>query len=180
MNFKKTFIDGLFIINNFNSFDNRGIFVKTFHKKLFKENTIDFEIAESYYSVSKKNVIRGMHFQLPPNDHMKLVYVPYGEIIDVVIDLRKKSETYGKTLSLKLSSENKRAIMITKGFAHGFKSMIDNTITMYNVSSTYDKNSDNGILYDSIDFDWDIKRPILSERDVSFETFNSFKSKNPF
>ena len=96
MNFKKTFIDGLFIINNFNSFDNRGIFVKTFHKKLFKENTIDFEIAESYYSVSKKNVIRGMHFQLPPNDHMKLVYVPYGEIIDVVNQSLSQAEKIRK------------------------------------------------------------------------------------
>ena len=171
---------GLFILNNFFTIDDRGSFVKTFNKQAFSSYGINFQIRESYYSVSKKNVIRGMHFQLPPNDHMKLVFVPYGEIIDVVIDLRKKSKTYGKTFSLLLSSENKRAIMIPKGFAHGFKSMIDDTITMYNVSSIYDKTSDHGILYNSINFNWDVKRPILSERDVSFETLKSFKSKNPF
>ena len=180
MKIERTDFLGVFLINNFNVSDPRGSFVKYFNIDFFKENELDFNISESYYSISKKNVIRGMHFQLPPNDHKKLVFVPQGEIIDVIIDLRKESKTYKEIFYTTLSSSNKRAILIPKGFAHGFKSLLDGTITMYNVSSTYDKASDSGILYNSINFDWDVERPILSERDKSFETLDHFKLKNPF
>ena len=180
MKIEKTALDGVYIINNFNASDERGLFVKTFNKTTFQKNNLDFNIRESYYSVSKKNVIRGMHFQLPPNDHHKLVFVPKGKIVDVVVDLRRHSKTYKKTFSTVLSAENKKAILIPKGFAHGFKSMIDNTITMYNVSSTYDKATDSGILYNSINFGWDVKNPIVSERDLSFKTVSNFELINPF
>ena len=151
-------------------------FVKTFNKKLFKENKIYFDIRESYYSVSKKDVIRGMHFQLPPHDHEKLVYVALGEIIDVVLDLRQNSATYRKCMSVKLSAENKKSIFIPKGLAHGFKSIKNETITVYNVGSEYDSQADYGIKYNSIDFDWGISNPIVSERDKSFQKLNNFKS----
>lgn len=180
MEFSKTNFEKLVILKNFFAADKRGLFIKTFNKDIFKSEGFDFSIAESYYSVSKKNVVRGMHFQLPPNDHHKLVFVPKGKIIDVVVDLRRHSNTYKKIFSTVLSSENKRAILIPKGFAHGFKSMIDNTITMYNVSSNYDKASDSGILYNSINFGWDLKNPIVSERDLSFKTISDFELINPF
>ena len=176
MKIDKTIIEGVYIINNFNVHDDRGLFVKTFNNNGFKSNDINFEIRESYYSISKKNVIRGMHFQLPPHDHEKLVYVPFGEIIDVVVDLRRNSPTYKKYISVKLSAENKKSIFIPKGLAHGFKSLKNNTVTVYNVATEYNNDADYGILYNSFDFDWEITNPIISTRDKSFVNLNNFKS----
>jgi dTDP-4-dehydrorhamnose 3,5-epimerase len=177
---ERTILEDVFIIINFNASDDRGLFVKTFNKKLFQEMKLDFDIKESYFSVSKKDVIRGMHFQLPPNDHEKLVYVPHGAILDVVVDLRKNSPTYGKYISLELSDQNKKSIFIPKGFAHGFKSLLDHTITVYNVATEYNSIADSGIHYNSFGFDWEIKDPIVSPRDVKFIGLNGFHKKNPF
>ena len=180
MTLEKTLLKDVFIINNFNVNDERGIFVKTFNKNVFNELNLNFEIRESYYSISKKNVIRGMHFQLPPHDHDKLVFVPKGAIIDVVVDVRKKSPTFGKYISVELSELNKKSIIIPKGLAHGFKSLFDETITVYNVSSEYDPQSDYGIHYNSFGFDWQSKHPIVSLRDSSFAGINNFLKNNPF
>ena len=100
MNIEKTALEGVYIITNFVAHDERGTFVKTFNKQDFENEKLKFEIRESYFSISKKDVIRGMHFQLPPSDHEKLVYVPSGSILDVVVDLRKKSQTYKQFISV--------------------------------------------------------------------------------
>ena len=121
-----------------------------------------------------------MHFQLTPHDHEKLVYVVLGEIIDVVVDLRKNSSTYKEHISVKLSAENKKSIFIPKGLAHGFKSLKDNTITVYNVATEYNNTADEGISFDSFGFDWEVEKPILSVRDSSFDTLNEFNEINPF
>jgi len=180
MKIERTKIEGVFIIYNFNTADDRGLFVKSYNKNTFKENNIDFEIRESYYSVSNKNVIRGMHFQLPPHDHDKLVYVVKGSIIDVIVDLRSKSKTFKKFFSFELSHKNKIAIFLPPGIAHGFKSLEDDTITIYNVGTEYNFEYDTGINYDSFNFDWGIDNPIVSERDKSFDNLNFFCSKNIF
>jgi dTDP-4-dehydrorhamnose 3,5-epimerase len=180
MNIEKTILEGVFIINNYNASDDRGVFVKTFNKNLFLELNLNFEIKESYFSVSKKNTIRGMHFQLPPFDHEKLVFVPKGSIIDVVVDLRKNSSTYKKYISVELSDKNKKSIYIPKGLAHGFKSLEDDTITVYNVSSEYNSTADAGIHYSSLGFDWQVNNPIVSERDIEFETLATFCRISPF
>lgn len=176
MTLEQTIIEGVYIINNFNATDDRGIFVKTFNKNAFQEKGISFEIRESYFSVSGKDVIRGMHFQLPPHDHEKLVYVPKGEVLDVVLDLRKNSSTFGKCISVNLSSENKKSIFIPKGCAHGFKALANDTITVYNVATEYDPKADSGIKYDSFGFDWEVKNPIVSARDTSLDQFKQFNS----
>ena len=176
MNIEKTILEGVFIINNFNATDNRGLFVKSFNQTFFEKNNINFKIKESYYSSSKKSVIRGMHFQLPPYNHKKLIFVPKGEIIDVVLDLRKTSKTYKKAISVRLSSENKKSIFIPEGLAHGFISMEDDTITVYNVGTEYNFDADSGVKYDSFDFDWGISNPIISERDKSLVSLNNFNS----
>lgn len=176
MTFEKTKLEGVYIIHNFNATDDRGVFVKTFNSNLFNENNLDFKIKESYYSVSNKNVIRGMHFQLPPHDHEKLVYVPIGEIIDVVVDLRKRSSTYKHYISVKLTADNKKSIFIPKGFAHGFKSLTENTMTVYNVATEYNSKADCGIKWNSFDFDWEIINPIVSLRDSSLENLDNFKT----
>jgi dTDP-4-dehydrorhamnose 3,5-epimerase/CDP-3, 6-dideoxy-D-glycero-D-glycero-4-hexulose-5-epimerase len=180
MTIEKTILDGVLILNNFFAEDKRGVFVKTFNSNNFSDNNINFEIRESYFSISQKDVIRGMHFQLPPHDHQKLVYVPQGAIIDVVVDLRKDSETYKKFISVELSQENRKSIFIPKGMAHGFKSLEDNTITVYNVSTVYNPDSDSGIRFDSFGFDWITLNPIISKRDMNLDSMHLFDSKNPF
>ena len=180
MTFENTKLKGVYIINNFNIVDDRGLFAKTFNKKQFQDNNLDFEIRESYYSISNKNVIRGMHFQLPPYDHEKLVYVPKGSILDVIVDLRKKSKTYKQYISIKLSEENKKSIFIPKGLAHGFKSIEDNTMTVYNVAKEYSPVEDAGIHYDSFGMDWKIELPIVSKRDLELQSLDKFCMINPF
>ncbi|DAB29789.1 MAG TPA: dTDP-4-dehydrorhamnose 3,5-epimerase [Sulfurimonas sp. UBA12504] len=156
--------------------DSRGKFIKTFTNDFFIENTLDIHIKETYYSISHKDVIRGMHFQTPPNEHIKLVYVPFGKIIDVVLDIRKNSPTYGQYFSIELSSQNGKVLIIPKGLAHGFKSLEDNTNVTYMQTTCYAPNNDGGIQYDSFGFDWNCKNPKLSERDLSFQSLNEFIS----
>lgn len=175
-----TEISGVYIIKNRIFKDERGTFIKTFHKEEFKKNNLCDEFKESYFSVSQKNVIRGMHFQLPPNDHEKLVYVAKGKVLDVILDLRKESKTFGKSISIELSEENGYSIYIPKGLAHGFKSLEDNTIMVYNVTTVYNQESDYGILWNSFQFDWKAINPIMSERDKSFETLAEFSKKDIF
>ncbi len=176
----KTELDGVLIIENFHSTDERGCFVKTYHEEFFKKKGIYSDFKESFFSVSKKNVIRGMHFQLPPCDHEKLVYVANGEAVDVVLDLRKKSDTYGKAISIILNDKNRRSVFIPKGFAHGFKSMVDDTIMVYNVSTIYDKGTDFGVSLNSFDYNWCVETPIVSERDKELMSLKEFNIINPW
>ena len=115
-------------------------------------------------------------YQAPPHDHIKLVYVPYGRILDVVLDIRKDSLTYGKYFSTELSSENGQILIIHKGLAHGFKSLQDNTNVTYMQTSMYAGDHDEGILYDSFGLDWNVTFPKISKRDESFIEFKDFIS----
>lgn len=171
-----TFITGLMIIEPVIYEDNRGKFIKTFTSEFFKKNNLHINIKETYHSISHKNVIRGMHFQTPPHDHIKLVYVPYGKILDVALDIRVGSPTYGKYFSCELSSENGKVLIIPKGLAHGFRSLEDNSIVTYMQTSCHAPDSDIGIRYDSFGFDWKCDFPIVSERDLSFKSFVEFNS----
>jgi len=156
--------------------DNRGNFTKTFHNELLLSAGIDFQLKESYFSLSHQGVIRGMHFQLPPHQHSKIVFCPQGAILDVIVDLRKNSATYGQCYAHELSAENHKAYYIPEGFAHGFKALTNDAMTYYLVSSVYNKDNDTGILYNSIPFDWELDEPIISPRDVSFPKLSDFKS----
>jgi len=156
--------------------DNRGWFVKTFNDSGWKEAGIDFTLRESYFSVSGKDVIRGMHFQTPPHQHAKIVFCPFGAILDVIVDLRKGSPTYGQHYAQELSAENHKAYYIPEGFAHGFKALTEGAITYYLVSSEYNQAADTGVLYDSIGFDWQLDAPVISARDLSFPTLEAFNS----
>lgn len=180
MKFIKTELEGVYIIENKIFEDERGKFLKTFNKNIFLENGIDVEFRESYYSISKKDVIRGMHFQIPPKDHEKLVYVANGKVLDVILDLRKDSESFGKSISIELTSENGRLIFIPKGLAHGFKSLEDDTMMVYNVSTEYEDECDFGISWDSFNFDWKVNKAIISERDKNFENFAEFIKREIF
>jgi len=175
MNFLEAEIPGVFIVENSEFYDHRGGFVKIFSDEFFKKQGIHFRIKEVYYSISHKHVIRGMHYQSPPCDHAKLVYVVSGKINDVVLDIRRDKSTYGSSISTELTA-NKNAIYLPSGFAHGFQSLEDHSVVVYNQSSCYSKDHDAGILWDSFGYNWKVQEPIISERDKSFKTFNNFVS----
>ncbi len=172
----QTEIEGLLILEPRVFQDIRGKFIKTFNADFFQEHGLDIDIQESYYSISQKDVIRGMHFQTPPHDHVKLVYVPYGKILDVVLDIRKESPTYGNYFTIELSQDNAKVLIIPKGLAHGFRCLEDNTNVTYIQTTGYTPDHDCGLRYDSFGFDWVCKDAQLSERDLTFEPFESFNT----
>lgn len=172
-----TAIDPVKIIEQFRAEDHRGIFIKTFHHQQFAEAGIDFQLKESFYSVSHQHVLRGMHFHAPPHDHAKIVFCTQGSILDVALDLRKDSPTYGQTVSCELSHENHRALYIPKGFAHGFLTLTQQATTFYLVDGVYNAEADGGVLYNSFNFNWPITQaPILSNRDNQFLPLSEFQS----
>lgn len=176
MKILETKFKDLFVLEYGSYHDKRGEFVKTIHKETFETNGLMALFTESFYSVSSKNVIRGMHFQNPPADHIKLVYVITGAILDVVLDIRRDSSTYGKAFSIELSEANRKGIYIGKGFAHGFLALEDKTVVEYHTSTSQSKQYEEGIRYDSFGFDWNVQAPILSERDLSFKDFSEFNN----
>jgi dTDP-4-dehydrorhamnose 3,5-epimerase len=156
--------------------DKRGSFIKTFHQEIFKEHNIQMHVAEEYFSNSTKNVFRGMHFQLPPMDHEKMVMCIKGSVTDYVVDLRKTSETYGEFTSFQLSEDTPQIIYIPKGMAHGFYVHSEDAILHYKVSTVYNEIYDAGIKFTSFPFAAEINNPIISDRDLNFPDFNVFKT----
>lgn len=176
MIFKEIDLPGVYIIEPRTYKDNRGIFRKIYHDSEFRKNGIDLVFNESFYTVSEKNVIRGMHFQVPPHDYCKLVYVPDGEILDVILDLRRNAPTFGKSISIILSGENARQVYIPKGFAHGFAVLSDSATVTYLQTAMHSAEHDFGIRWNSFGFDWGIDNPVLSERDGKFPPLGEFHS----
>lgn len=170
---KPTEIDGAFIIENKQFQDHRGLFVKTFHKETFRSHGLETDFQESFYSVSKNNVLRGMHFQLPPQDHAKLVYVVNGEILDVAVDIRNDSSAFGLFVAVDLSAGNGKSLYLPKGFAHGFLTLSENATVVYMTTTVHSPEHDAGIRWDSFGFDWGCQSPIVSDRDANFASLNS-------
>ncbi len=169
-------LPGLQILSLPHSTDARGAFTKVFHQDSLQEKGISFSLRESYFSTSAKDVIRGMHFQTPPHQHAKIVFCPVGEILDVVLDLRKDSPTYGDHFSMVLTARNHLALYIPEGCAHGFRALSEGAMTFYLVSSTYSPAHDMGIRWDSFDCDWGIELPVISARDEGFPGLARFHS----
>ncbi|WP_040726089.1 dTDP-4-dehydrorhamnose 3,5-epimerase [Thiomicrorhabdus sp. Kp2] len=174
MEIKETNLDGVFEIENKVFEDIRGKFVKTFHEDVFQSHGLERDFKESFYSTSKKGVLRGMHFQLPPHDHAKLVYVADGEILDVVVDIRKESPTFGQHFSTRLSSENAKSLYMGKGYAHGFLTLTDSATVIYLTTTLHQPDYDSGIRWDSFGFEWPsfTEDLIISNRDQSFSRLN--------
>jgi dTDP-4-dehydrorhamnose 3,5-epimerase len=169
-------LDGVKLVTLKEFRDGRGRFVKSFHDTLLREAGIAFELKEEFYSTSHKNVLRGMHFQAPPHDHTKLVMCLSGEVIDVVLDLRKSSAFFGKSAGFRLSSTKAQFLYIPKGFAHGFLSLADHSMLIYKTDAVYTPEFDRGILWNTFGFSWQIEYPILSTRDNNFPSFSNFLS----
>ncbi len=156
--------------------DERGRFVKTFHHDLFMANGLETRFTEEYYSFSRQGVLRGLHFQLPPHEHVKLVYCVSGEVVDVVVDLRIGSPSYGKHESTVLNAEKANLLYIPAGLAHGFYVTGETATMMYKVTTVYSAECDTGILWNSLDIRWPNAQPIVSARDSSFLPFSEFQS----
>lgn len=169
-------LQGCFQVRPFFSHDERGTFVKTFHAERFAERGLPTEWREEYYSYSRKGVIRGMHFQTPPHDHEKLVYCMQGKVLDVVVDLRKTSPTFGQHIAVELDSAQGHGLMIPKGMAHGFLALTEDVLMAYKVTTVYAPENDAGIRWDSIGIDWNVDQPIVSARDRSHPDFKLFET----
>ncbi|MFH6963234.1 dTDP-4-dehydrorhamnose 3,5-epimerase [Flavobacterium plurextorum] len=169
MKIEKTFIKDLVIVEPTIFGDERGFFFESYSKTKFEDLGIEIDFVQDNQSFSKKGTLRGLHYQNPPFAQTKLVRVLEGKIIDVVVDLRKDSPTYGQSLSVLLSSENKKQLLVPHGFAHGFSVISETASVMYKCDQFYNKGSEGGIKYDdpSLDIDWgiDLKEAIVSEKD---------------
>ena len=178
MRFEKTDIEGLLVVDPLVHKDDRGYFFESYNLKNYKDIGVNINFVQDNQSCSKKNVLRGLHFQKPPYAQAKLVSVIKGSVLDVVVDIRKESPTYGKNYSVILSSINKKMLFIPEGFAHGFLTLEDDTILSYKCSNFYNKESEDSLLWNdfNLNIEWGIKDPILSEKDKQAKSFSEFKS----
>lgn len=159
--------------------DKRGYFFESFNEKAWKE-VIGFvpKFVQDNESMSSKNVLRGIHFQNPPDEQGKLVRVIQGSVLDVAVDLRTNSPTYGMHEKVVLSGENKKQLYVPEGFGHGFLTLEDNTIFSYKCTQYYNPKNEMGILWNDpqLNVDWGINNPLISEKDKNQQKFSNFVS----
>ncbi len=173
-NFEKTFIDGLIKIAPKQFFDERGYFKEIYKKTDFVKNNINEDFLQDNFSFSKKGVLRGIHLQKEPYSQSKIVNCLKGKILDVAIDLRKNSPTYGQWYSQILSAENNISMYIPSGFGHGFYSLGEENLVLYKTSSEYNAESESGIIWNDPDLNinWQlIGQPIISQKDKELKKF---------
>ena len=174
----KTSIEGLLIIKPDVFKDDRGYFYESYNKERFAKAGLTMDFVQDNESKSAKGVLRGLHFQKPPYAQGKLVRVIKGAVMDVAVDLRKDSPTYGKWESVVLTEENKLQFWIPEGFAHGFVTLEDDTIFAYKCTNVYNKESEGSLLWNDpdINIEWNIENPILSEKDKVSPLFKNFET----
>lgn len=171
-------LSGVKIFRPFVFEDQRGVFVKPFHEEQLHEHDIRMTVREEFFSTSGEDVLRGMHFQLPPHAHSKLVYCITGKVLDVLLDLRKASPTFGQAVSFELSASNRHCVFIPKGIAHGFYTLGSDSCLVYKTDAVHNPECDAGISWNSFGFDWPLqsKQPIVSDRDQKHPHFCDFES----
>ena len=175
----KTTIEGLLVIKPKIFGDDRGHFFESWSKESFAENGLNLNFVQDNQSLSSKGVLRGLHFQNPPFAQGKLVRVIKGAVLDVVVDIRKESSTYGQHFSIELNEENKTIFWIPPGFAHGFLTLEDDTIFTYKCTGSYNSAFEDAILWSDKDLniDWRFKSPLVSEKDLDAGIFKNFISQ---
>jgi dTDP-4-dehydrorhamnose 3,5-epimerase len=178
MKLRKTPIEGVVIIEPDVYFDDRGYFFESYNRDKFRELGLEMDFQQDNESRSAKGVIRGLHFQVPPFDQGKLLRVTSGSAIDVAVDLRKASPTYGKWTSILLSADNKLVFWIPGGFAHGFAALENDTVFNYKCTNVYNKECERTILWDDPDLniDWQVNEPLISMKDRQAVRFRDFIS----
>ncbi|MFZ4799058.1 MAG: dTDP-4-dehydrorhamnose 3,5-epimerase [Bacteroidia bacterium] len=160
-------IEGLLIIEPQVFTDPRGYFYESYNKEKFVAAGINLEFVQDNQSLSQKGIVRGLHFQAPPFAQGKLVRVIQGSVMDVAVDIRKNSPTYGQHFSIVLSAENRTMFFIPPGFAHGFETLEDNTIFLYKCTDVYNKESEGGLLWNDAELGikWQCNDPLISDKD---------------
>ncbi len=178
MKVNKTKIPGLLIIEPDVFADERGYFFESYNREKFISHNIPHTFVQDNESKSQKGVLRGLHFQNPPHAQGKLVRVIKGAVLDVAVDIRQGSPTYGEWEAVELSESNKKMYWVPAGMAHGFLTLEDNTIFFYKCTDLYNKASEGSIRWDDPDLgvEWGIKDPVLSEKDRIAPSFKKFSS----
>lgn len=178
MDIKSTPIEGLLIIEPQVFTDPRGYFYESYNKEKFVASGINIEFVQDNQSLSQKGIIRGLHFQAPPVDQGKLVRVIQGAVLDVAVDIRKNSPTYGQNFSIELTAQNRTMFYIPPGFAHGFETLEDNTIFLYKCTDVYNKQSEGGLLWNDAELGikWQNSNPLISEKDKILPLFKDLVS----
>lgn len=174
----KTKIDGLLIVQPKIFSDDRGYFFESYNEHVFKKNGINALFLQDNQSLSNSGVLRGLHFQAPPFAQGKLVRVITGAVLDIAVDIRKNSPTYGEHVAIELSEQNKTMFYIPEGFAHGFLTLQNSTIFSYKCTNVYHKDSEGTVLWNDPDLkiNWNIQNPTLSEKDLNGTPFKDFIS----
>lgn len=169
-------ISGVYCLHIKAHSDDRGFFTKVFSKINLAQSGLDIEIHEQYYSVSKSNVLRGLHFQAPPHDHTKIVHCLHGRVQDVLVDLRP-GKSFGSVLDMDLNDSCPSVIIIPPGVAHGFLALQDGVVMLYGTTSGHDSGSDLGVRWDTCGINWKLQgMPIVSIRDQSFPSLQELKT----
>lgn len=179
MTVEETALKGVFVIKPRIFQDARGYFFESFHAERFATETgHHVAFVQDNESCSQKNVLRGLHFQVPPYGQGKLVRVVQGAVLDVAVDLRKASPTFGKHVAIELSAENKYQLYIPEGFAHGFLTLQDNTIFSYKCTGYYNKEAEGAIHFadEHLGISWPVSNPQVSDKDAAALPFNKFNS----
>ena len=167
-------LEGIIIFETEIFRDDRGYFMEFYNEKRFNHNVLEnFSFKQDNISCSKKNVLRGLHFQAPPFDQGKLIQVLKGKVMDVVVDIRKGSKTFGKHLKVELSSKNHKQLWVPPGFAHGFLTLENDTLFSYKCSGYYSKEHEMDLLWndETLNIDWGIENPVISEKDKKATKF---------
>jgi dTDP-4-dehydrorhamnose 3,5-epimerase len=177
MKFTSLSIKGLVLIEPTVYTDSRGIFFESYNQQQFQKHGIDMVFVQDNQSISKKNVIRGLHFQEEPFAQGKLVTVVKGKVLDVAVDMRMDSPTFGKHISVELSETNKNIFWIPAGFAHGFSVLEDDTVFCYKCTKFYNKASERGIRFDdaTLNINWGVPNPLVSEKDLQLMSLEEYK-----
>lgn len=157
--------------------DHRGISIKPYHKDTFKELGLVHTFDEDLVVTSAKGVLRGLHLQNPPFEQVKLVWCVQGSILDVAVDVRKESPTYGQYACFHLEAKKHNGAYIPAGFAHGYYVLEEDTVVVYKLSSVYSPEHECGIRWDSLNIPWPSTQPILSDKDANLPLFREFVSK---
>ncbi|MEE4256550.1 MAG: dTDP-4-dehydrorhamnose 3,5-epimerase [Bacteroidales bacterium] len=178
MNIIETKLPGLLIIDPNVFGDKRGYFFESYNAEVFRQAGLEMEFLQDNESCSGKGILRGLHFQEPPYEQGKLVRVARGGVMDVSVDIRKGSPTFGKWEAFELNEHNKRMLYIPPGFAHGFVTLEENTIFIYKCTNIYHKESENSIRWDDPDLniDWGISEPVISDKDRTAPLFRELES----
>lgn len=181
MNIEETFIKDLVVLTPDVFEDSRGYFFEGYNKNKLSALGIDIEFVQDNQSFSQRGTLRGLHYQNPPYAQTKLVRVLQGKIMDVAVDLRKDSPTYGQHFTIRLSSENKKQLLVPQGFAHGFSVLSETAVVLYKCDQFYNKASEGGIRFDdpTLQIDWgmDLAAAIVSEKDLVLPDFANCNSE---